>query len=162
MFSVDSLFPAYSDNGRRQDVIAVIKNRENEYLLVTKHFYPKGAYRFPGGGIEKGETPEQAVVREALEEFNQQMAVEKNLGSSSFPLHDKNGDFIFVSYLFLLSSEHEIDLAKDREHSGYKWVKLEELPLYAQKLRELQGEWRGWGQFRSKALEDVYNRLRAD
>lgn len=43
---------------------AIIR-RGNEYLLVFSKY---GDYKFPGGGVEDGESLEQAVIREVAEE----------------------------------------------------------------------------------------------
>ncbi|RIW35081.1 NUDIX hydrolase [Bacillus salacetis] len=42
----------------------------DEYILMVKQFVQRGdiVWNFPGGGIEEGETPEQAMVREVQEE----------------------------------------------------------------------------------------------
>lgn len=49
---------------RRPSAYAIIRNAAGEVAVVRT---PKGAF-LPGGGIEAGETPEEAVVREVLEE----------------------------------------------------------------------------------------------
>jgi len=41
-------------------------------------------YLFPGGGVEEGETPEQAAIREAHEE----LGVEVELGEPRFDGHE--------------------------------------------------------------------------
>lgn len=45
---------------------AMVENRAGEILLV-RHTYSKGLY-FPGGGVEKGETVYESMVRELEEE----------------------------------------------------------------------------------------------
>ncbi|MDD4124807.1 MAG: NUDIX domain-containing protein [Eubacteriales bacterium] len=42
-----------------------IIKRGDKYLLIHSKY---GEYKFPGGGVEKGETLEQAVIREVKEE----------------------------------------------------------------------------------------------
>lgn len=53
-------------------VVALIKNEKNE-ILLAKRFEPENKiahnkWEFVGGGIEAGESPEQAIVREIKEE----------------------------------------------------------------------------------------------
>lgn len=42
--------------------------REAQVLIAREMVGPVLARKFPGGGVEDGETPESAVVREFLEE----------------------------------------------------------------------------------------------
>ncbi|MEL4070944.1 NUDIX domain-containing protein [Ochrobactrum sp. GPK 3] len=49
--------------------VSLICRRESRFLLVERGKEPwKGWLAFPGGGIETGETPEQAAIRELKEE----------------------------------------------------------------------------------------------
>ena len=43
---------------------------QNQYVLMVKQYVQRGdiVWNFPGGGIEDGETPEQACIRELREE----------------------------------------------------------------------------------------------
>ncbi len=62
--------PEDRDNTGRRGVVAVIRNHDR--LLVIRRsqsVVAPGAYCFPGGAIESGETEEQALVREIAEEL---------------------------------------------------------------------------------------------
>jgi ADP-ribose pyrophosphatase YjhB (NUDIX family) len=48
--------------------VAAVVEHDGKYLLVEEHAMGKRVFTQPGGHIETGETPEQAVERETLEE----------------------------------------------------------------------------------------------
>ena len=49
----------------RENVAAILRNRRGE-ILVCERLDHAGAWQFPQGGIDAGETPEQALVREVV------------------------------------------------------------------------------------------------
>ena len=59
------------------DVVAAIIVK-NHQILATQRGYGEfeGGWEFPGGKVEPGETPEQAIVREIHEELNARIAVD--------------------------------------------------------------------------------------
>ncbi len=52
----------------RQNVAAAIVNQNNEFLLIKRADTREEHWQFPQGGVESGETPEAAVLREVREE----------------------------------------------------------------------------------------------
>ena len=48
--------------------VAAVVEHDGKYLLVEEHAMGRCVFTQPGGHIETGETPEQAVIRETLEE----------------------------------------------------------------------------------------------
>ena len=93
-------------------------------VLATQRGYGdfKGGWEFPGGKIEKGETPEEALKREIKEELAAQIQV-KNL------LHTIEYDYP----TFHLSMQcFECELAENQEislleHNAAKWLNRENL-----------------------------------
>lgn len=65
-------------------VAAII--RDNDKIFVTQRGYGefKGGWEFPGGKIEAGETPEEALVREIMEELDTEIAVGKLINTIEY------------------------------------------------------------------------------
>ena len=64
----------------RKSTLAVIIDEEGKILIVSNRDYKEGEWNVPGGGIEEGETAEQAILRELNEE----------LGSDNFVIIKKS------------------------------------------------------------------------
>lgn len=56
---------------------AAILFNQGKIALIERHRPRRHYFVLPGGGIETGETPEQAVVREVREELGLEVAVER-------------------------------------------------------------------------------------
>lgn len=111
----------------RAAVAAMIFDEEGRILLF-KHTYRKFEWGIPAGGLEYGEQPENAIVREFFEETGMNLQVERMLLAES-SRDDRNISLIYlckiVSGTFRESSEI----------SEMKYFKINELPqmLFAEK-----------------------------
>lgn len=68
-------------------VFGIIKDEKNRVLLCLRNDYD--LWNLPGGGLEKGETPWQGVVREVKEETGLNVVVVKLIGVYSKPNKDE-------------------------------------------------------------------------
>lgn len=107
-------------------VVAGVLRRGNRVLLARR---PEGAllggmWEFPGGKMEPGETPEQALKRELWEELAVQVRVGSPLGS--FRHAYTHFRITLRAYcVFLLQGE-----PRPQEGQQVAWVPLEDLPQY--------------------------------
>jgi 8-oxo-dGTP diphosphatase len=82
-----------------------------------------GLWEFPGGKIEAGETPEQALIRELAEELGV-MVKEPCLAPFTFASHSYDA-FHLLMPLFVCRRWE--GTPAPREHVGIKWVKPRDL-----------------------------------
>ena len=82
-------------------------------------------WQFPAGGIEDGETAEDAAVRETLEETGLTVQSVKLLGER---VHPKTGRL--MSYTACTVVEGEAHVADADELDAVAWVTLDEIPQY--------------------------------
>lgn len=103
-------------------VVAAIITQDGR-IFATQRGYGdyKDGWEFPGGKIEPGETPEQALVREVQEELDMTIAVERHFVDVSWDYPQ----FHLEMACFLCS------IAKGRphllEHEAAKWLEPSEL-----------------------------------
>jgi len=83
--------------------VAVVRNEQGEILLQRRS--DTGDWELPGGGIDPGEEPAEAVIREVLEETGIRVVADRLVGIyTEPPLTYPNGDV--VSYVIMLFACH--------------------------------------------------------
>jgi len=82
-------------------------------------------WEFPGGKIEPGETPEQALARE----LNEELGITATIGARVTHIRHNYRHGGAVDLQFFAVSEFAGDL-ENRIFHQFKWVKLEDLPTY--------------------------------
>jgi 8-oxo-dGTP pyrophosphatase MutT (NUDIX family) len=147
--------------GKPGEVVMAILRPGERVLLITKDFYPPGTYRMPTGGIHQGETPEEALVREAKEETGFAANIERKLGAIHWVFRSGDRTLEYYSHVFLISETADEPVAEDENEriTGYKEVSICDLREVAQELINLPGRWRDWGRFRGMVHDFVYSAL---
>jgi mutator protein MutT len=82
-----------------------------------------GLWEFPGGKCEPGETPQEALKREWLEETGLEVDVGAEIGRGSF--QHKGEDFELIAYEVALPQGARKPALK--EHDDWRWVRLGDL-----------------------------------
>lgn len=108
-------------------VVAAIIRSENEagepVIFATQRGYGdfKGGWEFPGGKIEDGETPQQALKREIIEELDTEISVGELIGTIEYdyPAFHLSMDCFWAE---ILSGGLVL-----KEHEAAKWLTKAEL-----------------------------------
>ena len=74
-------------------VVAALVLYHDHYLIARHAGWPNGLFSLVTGDLERNETPEQAVVREVLEELGLAGQVRRHIGNYSF---QKNNQLILA------------------------------------------------------------------
>lgn len=114
---------------KHYEVVCAVIQREDGKIFCCKRGKGalKGKWEFPGGKIETGETPEQAIVREIKEELSATIKPVKYLGEVSHEYHfdDESLDFsLNMKAFFCQMVEGDLILS---EHTEYDWVEEKNL-----------------------------------
>lgn len=110
-------------------VAAVIRDGEGRLLLQEKQ---DGTWSLPAGAIEPGESPEEAVVREVLEETGMRCSVEEVLGvfgGEKFRYVYPHGDAVeYVIVLFRCEVLETSGPPTDDETKSLRYFSRNEFP----------------------------------
>ncbi len=91
---------ASQKNGRRHDVTLFIR-KDDQFIVIAKHFYPRGLYRAPSGGVNPGEDFVEGATREALEETGCRIELVRYILRSEVEFYCGSEAVAWTSYVFL-------------------------------------------------------------
>lgn len=114
--------------------VAAVVEHESHFLLVEEHAMGRRVLSQPGGHIEAGESPEEAVIRETLEETGCDIACADLIGVYLWIHPQTRQQFLRIIYAaqFLQCDESR---KLDDGILGRQWLTLEELEARQPMLR---------------------------
>ena len=100
------------------NVVAGVVTKEDGTVLAVERGYGeyKGSWEFPGGKIEEGETPEEALARELKEELDIEVIDFKFVQTISSA---KTPNFLVNFFICKIKEDVVINL---KEHSNLRWL----------------------------------------
>lgn len=104
------------------DVVGAVIVREDKILCAKRGYgKQKDKWEFPGGKVEKDETPEEALKREIKEELDIDIEVQKYIASDVFSYPEITINLSLFYCKIISGAIH------DEEHSLLKWCTKEEM-----------------------------------
>ena len=112
---------------KHYNVVAAVVCHDGKYLCMqkgkTKFDYTSYKWEFPGGKIEPGETPQQALARELMEEMEYPVEV----GEELVTVNPEYPDFSITMTAFLCTPKGDANGFRRCEHADSKWCSKDEL-----------------------------------
>jgi len=93
-------------------IVKVVIKSDLGNVLLAKPDYKK-TWQLPGGGVEDGESPEQAAVREVKEELNLEIAENELSIKGTIYKSDEELLFIVYEYTKLITEDTKFNLQAD-------------------------------------------------
>ena len=102
--------------------------KDGKYLLIKRSKIKRGLpnvypsyWDIPGGSVEENELPREAALREAIEEVNQKLRIDKIIHEDS--QFDASKDTVFTRLVYAGEILEERDFILDpEEHTDFKWI----------------------------------------
>lgn len=102
--------------------------KDGKYLLIKRSKIKRGLpnvypsyWDIPGGSVEENELPREAALREAMEEVNQKLLINKII--HEYSQFDASKDTVFTRLVYSGEILEERDFILDpEEHTDFIWI----------------------------------------
>ena len=112
---------------KKIETTLLLLKKNNQILLAKKkRGFGEGKYNGVGGKLAKGETPEEAMIRECQEEINVTPIKYEKVGDLEFSEYIKNDKISLVFYLYVATKW--INEPSESEEMNPKWFNIENIP----------------------------------
>lgn len=114
--------------------VAAVVEREGRFLMVEEHAHGEIVFNQPSGHLEQGEGPEQAVVREMLEETARGFTPRELIGMYQWQHPDSGRHYLriaFAGHCTARDPARRLDEVIVRTH----WMSRDEIATCANRLR---------------------------
>jgi 8-oxo-dGTP diphosphatase len=108
----------------REKVVTAAIIRKNGFVLLARRRLGEklaGFWEFPGGKVENGETPEECLAREQLEELSIGARIGEKCAESSYQY--EHGSFRVIAFLV----DWVAGELRPKVHDRLEWVKIDDM-----------------------------------
>lgn len=102
-------------------VAGICINPRGHILLLHHRFHNENPWGFPGGWMDRGETPQQAMLRELREETG--------YTPTQMTLLSTDGDGVWIELVYICHVPDATPVLQATEHSRYLWADPAHLPV---------------------------------
>ncbi|WP_311154080.1 NUDIX hydrolase [uncultured Streptococcus sp.] len=106
----------------------ILIEKDGKYLLIKRSKIKRGRpnvypyyWDIPGGSVGENELPREAALREAMEEVNQKIRIDKIIHEDSQFDSENNTVFTRLVYAGRITEQRDIILVPE-EHTDFVWI----------------------------------------
>ena len=105
----------------------IMKDSDGKVLLMHRNTPKRVQWEVPGGCVEEGETPEQAAVREVMEELDLTVMVTREIGSKSFEEDGEHHAYYWFEAAIQNGGTPRLTGSDDGIHDDIRYFAVEEM-----------------------------------